>query len=400
LTNADVRTQASADDPRRLRTARTRSPRRDTPTPTGGKASKARTAGRGERKRLEVTSRIDRSASQLEREIDSAPQPSSGKKQKAAKKQSKQRKADQRGARQQKDAHEKGQARRTHSETLRESQQLVERKRQQREVRRKRSNVRRVLSLLGVLILIAGLAYGVNYALHSSFFAITDIQVTGARLLTQSEVTTQAAIPSGSTVPLLSVRTIEKNLEKNAWVESVRVGRRLPHRVTIALTERKPAAYVDDSAGKKRGWLASTDAVWLGAYNAATATVSAPVAGGEPLVLPPGERAQVVVINDVEGSRFVAGADIESTAVKNALAILNGISAELRAQIQSVSAPNIAGTRLYLKNGVEVDIGSSAQIASKDKIIRELLSKEAGKVTLINVTSVDKATWRGLDSAE
>ncbi|MCL2881480.1 MAG: FtsQ-type POTRA domain-containing protein [Coriobacteriia bacterium] len=353
--------------------------------------------GRRSRKRLEVTSRLDRGTTQLEHEVGLASDPAPGKKRPAAGKRQKKTKQD---PPRQKGARTTGEARRQRSARMSEAQQLAERKRQQREVRKKKSSVRRVLLIIGVVALIAALIYGVNFAAHSSLFAVTDIQVTGNHLMTKNEVKTLAAIPSGSTTLLLSVRKTEKKLEENAWISSARVKRHLLHQVTIDIVERKPAAYVDNGTGKKQGWLISQDGVWLGTYNAGNTTISALVTGGEARALSSEESSSVVTIKDVEDPQFVMGAPSKNEMIKNTLAILNGVSPDLRAQIGSVSAPSVTETRLYLKNKVEVDIGAADPISDKDKIIRDILEQQKGKVNLINVLAVDKATWRGLDTAK
>jgi len=401
LTNADVRRQLSAELSRR---SSGRPPRRAASASTSGerRAASAGGARRRGRKRLEVTSRLDRTTTQLEREAGlqagSGPDASP----KAAPKQKQKQKKDRSAPRPQKaqrKASGAGAGRQRPAE-LSEAQQLVERKRQQRSQRKRKSSARQVLSLLGVIAAICGLVFGVNYALHSPLFAVSDVRVTGNHLLTKAEVTALAALPPGRTVPLLSVRSLQKNLERNAWISSAKVSRHLPHRVTLEITERKPVAYLDDGSGKKRGWLISHDGVWLGYFDAETATVSASATGGDSHVLSAEERAQIIVITDVEDRSFALGAPAKDATIKNMLAIINGISPELRAQIASVSAPNVAGTKLYLKGMIEVDIGSAEPIADKDKTIRAILEKQKGKVNLINVLAVDKATWRGLTTAE
>jgi len=371
--------------------------RRDVAPSPSSSVSTGLRPGHRSRKRLEVTSRLDRGTSQLEHEAGLAPTPASGKKKPAEKKRQKRTQQD---TARRKGARLAGDERRQRSEKKSEAQQLAERKRQQREVRKKKNTARRVLLIVGAAVLIAALIFGVNFAAHSSLFAITDIQVTGNRLMTQSEVKKLAAIPPGSTVPVLSVRDTEKKLESSAWISSARVKRRLLHQVTIDVTERVPAAYIDNGAGKKQGWLISQDGVWLGAYDAGTATVSALLAGGKARVLTSVESSSVVVITDVENPQYALGAASKNESIRNALTILNGVAPDLRAQIKSLSAPSVTGTRLYLKNKVEVDIGSANPISDKDKIIRDILEQQKGKVNLINVLAVDKATWRGLDTSK
>lgn len=355
LTNADVRREKRSDA-RRISVS---PPRR-------------------KRKRLEVTSsRPDRVTRQIEREVgiepEQAPAPQK-KKERVQKKASSRRRE------------------------LNETQQLVERKRQIREARKRRSSLRRVLMFVGVIIALAALVFGVNAFLRSKLFAVTDIQVNGTQLLTRSEVTTQAAVPRDSSIPLLNTRRIEENLTSNVWIRSAKVTRKLPHRLIITIKERSPSVFIDDGSGKQKGWLVSRDQVWLGGYDATTGAVSREgTSTVDPRILTEQDRARIIPVTDVEAPKFSWKNPVRNTAIKNAVAIAQGVSPELRAQIKTISAPTVAGTAIYLKNGIEVDIGAADHLADKDTIIRQILKEQAGKVILINVCAVDKPTWRGLD---
>jgi len=291
-------------------------------------------------------------------------------------------------------------ARKGREAALSETQQLVARKRQLREARRRRSSARRLLVFFGAVLLVAALVFGTNFTLHSQLFTVAALQVNATQLLTRSEVTTLAAVPPASSVPLLNTRRIEENLKQSVWIRSAQVKRRLPRTVVLTVVERRPVVYVDDGSGKGKGWLVSADKVWLGAYDARRGAVSRAIAGTEPLLLSSELKAKIIAVTDVETPRFSLAASVKNAGVKNAVEVVTGVSAELRSQIKSVSAPTIAGTTLYLKNGIEVDVGSFEQIADKDIIIRQILKEQAGKVILINVCTVDKPTWRGLNPAE
>jgi cell division protein FtsQ len=251
--------------------------------------------------------------------------------------------------------------------------------------------------LAALVALAAAVVFGSVLLLRSALFAATEIRVTGVSLLTESQVTTLAAIPPTSTVPLLSTKRVEERVRKNAWVRSVQVSRGLPHRVTIAVTERRPAALI--TGDDKRLWVISQDAVCLGSLETTTGVVQGSNAG-DAVMLTEQQRAALAPITEVENFQTAPGKVVNNTAVKNALAILKGLSPELREQVLSLAAPSVVGTSLQLKDDIEVDIGSASQIADKDTIIRSILSEQAGKVMLINVRAVDKPIWRGLEGPD
>jgi len=352
------------------------------------------------RKRLEVTSsRLDSISTQIEQEAGIQQEPAPDKQKTAKKKQQKKTRQEVTRLRMKSDQ-AKGPTAARPGAGPSETQQLVERKRQLRDARRRRGALRRVSFFLLVIIVVGAVIFGCNYAVHSSLVRVTAIQVTGTSLLTQSEVTTLAAIPSTASVPLLNTGRIEDNLKRDAWIQSAQVTRKLPHQVTLHITERAPLVFVDDGTGASKGWLVSRDGVWLGAYAAKTGMVARTTSPQGVLILPATLRDSIITVTDVENVKATTGEAVKDAGVKNALAIVTGISPELRGQIKTISAPDVVGTTVYLKSGIEVDIGAADHIAYKDTIIRQILKDQAGKVILINVCTYNKPTWRGLDSAE
>jgi cell division protein FtsQ len=164
--------------------------------------------------------------------------------------------------------------------------------------------------------------------------------------------------------------------------------------VTIAVTERSPAALITDDTAHT--WVISQDGVCLGSLETTTGAVRG-TGPDELVMLSEEQRAALTPITEVGDFHAEPGKAVNKAAVKNALAVLKGLSPELREQLQSLAAPSIVGTALQLKNNIEVDIGSAARIADKDTIIRSILTEQAGKVMLINVRAVDKPIWRGLE---
>ncbi len=66
---------------------------------------------------------------------------------------------------------------------------------------------------------------------------------------------------------------------------------------------------------------------------------------------------------------------------------------------RAISAPTVDKTAVITNDDVEIYIGAATQLAAKDRLIREILRREKGKVVYINVRVVERPTWRGLDDA-
>ncbi len=95
----------------------------------------------------------------------------------------------------------------------------------------------------------------------------------------------------------------------------------------------------------------------------------------------------------------IAGKVTDSRELKNALAVVAGLTPALRAKVKSVSAPTVDKTALTLVDNIQVFVGSAEEISKKDQLIRQILAKEK-KLVYINVRVVSRPTWRGLEAAD
>ena len=230
------------------------------------------------------------------------------------------------------------------------------------------------LSVVAAAVL---LVWGALAATRAPMFRVDTIQTTGGRHLDRAAILKIAAIPPDTALPWLPASAIERRLERSAWVKTARVSRDYPSTVRIAIQERRPVAVVD--AGGTDLWVVSTDGHWLGRRSA--------------------EESGVVVVRDVGDVKPAVGARVVSKELLNAVKVATGLSPQLKAMTRTISAPTIDKTAVITNDDVEIYIGAATQLAAKDRLIREILRREKGKVVYINVRVVERPTWRGLDDA-
>jgi len=245
-----------------------------------------------------------------------------------------------------------------------------EREKRQREIARRRS-------LLGIAAAAAALLliWGCVALWRAPIFPIKTVEVSGNSHLTDAAVLRLAAVPADATLVRFNTGAVERRLLKNPWVESATVRRRLPGVASIAVVERTPAAVVD--AGGTNLWLVDASGTWLGKLTSQDAT-------------------GLVTVRDIEGLKPVAGKRTASPEVRNALAVVKGLSPEMKAMLKTVSASSVDKTALITKDDIQIMVGSADDISKKDQVARKILSTEKG-VVYVNVRVVDRATWRGLD---
>jgi len=249
-------------------------------------------------------------------------------------------------------------------------------KRDEREQRQRAMARRRTLVVAGAVVAVLAIVWGLVALWRAPIFSVETTNVIGNRRLTPSEVRARAQVPADATLLRLNKGAIAERLLADPWISEARLDRRFPSTLDIEIVERVPVATID--AGGTRIWLVDGSGVWL-AKRSAEDTPALPV------------------VRDIDELAPQAGARSDSPQLQNALAVLTGLSPELRAKVRTVSAPSIDRTALILPRGVQVIVGSAEDIKKKDAVARAILAENKNVVS-VNVRVVNRPTWRGLDS--
>lgn len=255
---------------------------------------------------------------------------------------------------------------------------LANSKRQERERRQVQLRNRRLLVWGGLVGAACLLVWGAYAVANAPLLRVSSVEVLGTKRLSVSEVTSRAAIAPSTTMLSLSPGQVERRLLADPWIASAEVMRRFPRTVVLQVEERVPVAVVD--VGGAKLWLASKDGYWLGPRSDETS-------------------GAFITVRDVPDLKPVAGAKIKSPEALNALRVVDGLSPELRKLAITASASTVEKTALITKSGVEIFIGSAADIKTKNQLALRILREQQGKVVYINVRSIDRPTWRGLETA-
>ena len=205
--------------------------------------------------------------------------------------------------------------------------------------------VRRVVLRVGIAAAVVGLAAWVLLA--SPLLAVRTVEVTGTTRLPAAEVA--ALVEPARDVPLARVDAgeLERQVGALPAVRSVDVSRGWPSTLRVRVVERLPIAAVPAEGGVQ---LVDRDGVVV-----ATATE------------PPADMPVVQV--DV--------ATAGSAAVREAAAVLNALPAELRLQVEQVSAATRDSVTLALRGGSQVLWGSADDSARKAAVLGVLLQRPA-----------------------
>ncbi len=254
---------------------------------------------------------------------------------------------------------------------------MASNKREDRErrlrVQRRNLKLKYILALIGCGLVIGGLIS----VYRSDVFMITDVVVEGSERVSADEVRALAGLEVGETLLRVSPDDVETEILRNPWIETAEVSRRFPDTLRIVIGERRPFALVDHGGA---------------------AFLLLDSAGHVLEERTPDSTTTVIVIRDVPDLTAGPGERIDSPVLQNALAVWSGLSTEMRGMVRAISAPSIDRTALITRDDVEVFVGSAEDIERKDVVARSILAEQAGTVVYINVRSVDRPTYRGLDS--
>ncbi len=221
---------------------------------------------------------------------------------------------------------------------------------------RLRRRILRLAAVVGVLVLVSVAAWVV---LLSPVFAVTTVAVTGTSVLTPDVVKAAAHVPLGTPLARLDTGAIVARVAQLKPVASVTVTRSLPHRVTIAVKERKAVYALSSASGFDLIDGSGVD------YASVTATpkglVVAAIAGGDERLrrdvavvvaaLPPAVRDRAVLVDaktpdsitlELNGGAQVVWGSADSSSQKaQVLTALLGV----KASVYDVSSPSHPTTK-------------------------------------------------------
>lgn len=267
---------------------------------------------------------------------------------------------------------------------------------QQTRAKRAQARYRRyMVRIIIVVAFVGALLIGWTALYSSDMFTITNVKVTGVEHLTATEMTELASVPSNTTLLRVDTAAIENRLKKDAWVESVAIHRQFPDTLELVITEREIAAVVEipiDNAQTTQDWAIASDGMWLMPIpelgSEASKTISDQVYE---------DAENVLDISDVPyGTQPEIGAYCTDANINNALAIVDGLTTDLADRVKTVLATGTETTTLILDDGVTIAFGTAEDIRDKERVVKQLLDENPGKITYINVRVVDRPTWRSL----
>jgi len=210
------------------------------------------------------------------------------------------------------------------------------------------------LSRLRLLLIAVGIVAVATFAgwvvLFSSWLAVRNVEVVGARHVGVTDLEEVAAVEPGTPLARLDMSAVEGRLEQLPAVDVAVVQRSWPHGVTIRITESAPvAALLDDD----------------GSYHAVNAE-------GELFRQLPKvpTRLPVVRADQLEGERRAA-------ALAEVAEVVGSLAPTIARKVDHVEVASPDSIVLALRNGDRVEWGSAASSERKAAVLAVLLDIDA-----------------------
>jgi cell division protein FtsQ len=213
----------------------------------------------------------------------------------------------------------------------------------------------RQLKLLAAALVAGIIAEGLFILAKSDNFDIRKIQFSGNRKITTNRLAKLAGITTKTNIFDMRAADVVARLRTDPWISTVTVKRQFPLTVAITVVERQPFAVVSMNG---RFYL----------VDRAATVIEAPTSNVYP-------GLAVVAGTPTEDDKE-PGLTLTGPALRNALAVLGGLDADIAAAIESMAAPTIDGLSFKLKGGPVVMYGKSEMQKQKNYAIKVIL-KEA-----------------------
>jgi cell division protein FtsQ len=222
---------------------------------------------------------------------------------------------------------------------------------------------RRPLIIVGSVVVVGTVVWAIWF---SSLLAVSKVVIDGESTLSEAQIRTAAAVPTGRPLVRLDTVGIESRVASMERIEAVKVSRSLPGTVRIEVLERAAIAYAT-LGGQIRG---------IDRYGIAFRTFDSPPKG----LL----QVDVIVANARQRQQTLA-------AVASVVETIDKKDAQLRRLVQSIRATTKDSIVLDLTKGRTVTWGSAGSADRKLMVLKSLLTIKAKEY---DISAPDQPTTR------
>ncbi len=100
-----------------------------------------------------------------------------------------------------------------------------------------------------IIVLIVLFTILITLGLTLPNFNLAEVKVSGIEVISEEAIISTAALESGTNIFKINTTKVEDELKGNTYIDAVKVTRKLPNTISIEITERKVAFYIEGAEG-------------------------------------------------------------------------------------------------------------------------------------------------------
>lgn len=115
----------------------------------------------------------------------------------------------------------------------------------EKQEKKKRSRNKKIKFVLKITLLLAIIVGGITFAMVSPIFDIKSIEVKNNNKVSTEKIISLSQLKQGENIFRFISSNVEKSIKENAYIENVKIHRKLPDKIQIEVEERKHSFSVD-----------------------------------------------------------------------------------------------------------------------------------------------------------
>ncbi|MDK2798876.1 MAG: cell division protein FtsQ [Clostridiales bacterium] len=229
-------------------------------------------------------------------------------------------------------------------------------------------------SFLAILLLIMAI---VLTSLFSPFFNIININVKGNKTIDSQSIIDASGIEKGINIFRVNIGEAKQNICQIPYIDSVKINRNLPSRITITVIERKPVGYIP----------------FMGSY------ILIDRKGNVLEVVSQLTNKNLPIIRGLKFNEFKLGETIQVDQEKKLAVIVSCmkeiINYQLLQQVSQIDVHDINSIQLTIEDRIKVNLGDSLKMNYKVNFLKQILDElQDGEKGYVDLSNEDRATFR------
>ncbi|MDD2585283.1 MAG: FtsQ-type POTRA domain-containing protein [Syntrophomonadaceae bacterium] len=193
--------------------------------------------------------------------------------------------------------------------------------------------------------------------LHSSFFNVDKLYVTGLEKVSREEITSLSGLCKGVNIFEINSNLCSRSIEIHPMIKSAKIVRHLPRKIEVQVVERNVWAVIP--------------------YHNSFLCVDEDGICIDKLSSFPAADCPVVITMDALPGRVNLGQAVQAAGVKMAKKVWDALSVKSRPQVSDIHFINkTEEIVIYTTNGTEVKFGSDERLADKATFVDQVIEIE------------------------